>query len=39
MNIFCHPDTLRRSRVRELLNVSADVEPTFGYKPRVSAER
>ncbi len=35
MNIFCHPETLRTREVRELLNVSADAEPVFGYKPRI----
>ncbi len=36
MNIFCHPETLRTRGVRELLNVAADAEPVFGYKPRIA---
>jgi hypothetical protein len=35
MNIFCHPKTLERQAVAAMLGVDADIEPVFGFKPRV----
>jgi len=35
MNVFCHPKTLRDSRVWALLGEEAGGEPQFGFKGRV----
>lgn len=39
MNIFCHPDTLRAGRLDNLLLLSPNQEPVFGYRPRIPLRR
>lgn len=35
MNIFCYPEVARLRRIRTVLGLEGDVEPEFGFKPRV----
>jgi len=35
MNIFCYPGVVRQRSIRAMLGLEWDVEPEFGFKPRV----
>lgn len=35
MNVFCHPETLKRAGVRGMLGVQEGAEPEFGWRARV----